>query len=342
MNKLVYKGFLYESITDGEVKIIKAGTTLFHGTGESINGKLVGGGYDEVLWTTNSSTVAQMYISHSDKVQTKSSEGLSSPPMYGKNDGVITNILGIRYDVKYDNGILKTYQTLAPPEFVEIENKYKELSKKWYEEYSIVTSKEKEYIELSKNENLDDEAIDKLEEEIDKLNRKFAITKKEYTNFNIKTISNRYVNDKLKSLGYEPDSSVGPNESYLWNINVDNNDNILPPDYKTKGKLYIIIPQRDMKMYDISTGEGDINDVQYNSLDLFRELEEQGYDGIIIDDFAQHNKMGNFGHKSFGFFKTAYDSLDSEKYIDGVTHPEDVFKKHSPEYIKATSNNTPS
>lgn len=43
--RLLYKNFIYEAISKGQDLYLGAGTTLFHGTGETIEGELRPGGY---------------------------------------------------------------------------------------------------------------------------------------------------------------------------------------------------------------------------------------------------------------------------------------------------------
>jgi hypothetical protein len=83
---------------------------------------------------------------------------------------------------------------------------------------------------------------------------------------------------------------------------------------------------------DISTGEGDLMDVQYHRHDMFQKAKQDGYDGIKIDDFAQLEEYGNFGHASIGLFYK--DKIRIKKIID-ASHPEEgAFKnQYSKEYV---------
>lgn len=93
----------------------------------------------------------------------------------------------------------------------------------------------------------------------------------------------------------------------------------LPKDYKRKGELYILSGASKLNLYDMAVGESDLGDRQYHRCDLFRKLEEKGYDGVVINDFAQSKIQGNFGHKSTGLFKSALEKMDFFK-IDAVNH----------------------
>lgn len=82
-----------------------------------------------------------------------------------------------------------------------------------------------------------------------------------------------------------------------------------------EGRLYIARTRRDMRIYVMSEGEGDLTDVQYNKLEAFRELERRGYDGVLIDDFAQSDHWGNLGHLSVGLFASAVRDVDLDSVV---------------------------
>lgn len=47
---------------------------------------------------------------------------------------------------------------------------------------------------------------------------------------------------------------------------------------KWEGRLFIITPKEDLKIYDLTMGgksEGDLTDLEYNKLDLFRKVEKK-------------------------------------------------------------------
>lgn len=312
----------------GEDKIINAGTVFFHGTCESIQGELSCGTYDQVLWTTRNPTIAKTYITYSDRIRTVSTKNLAYPPMQSKEDKIFKNSLGISYDAKYKNGLLHTYKILSPQYFIDLSEKRMELSKRFNQYFETIKAKETEYVRLLNEDDSSQEYLDKLEEEIYQMSYEFKQFKLgEFRQYDFKLMINQWVNAKLIELGYKPESTSNPEADYLWDLNYDDEGNIMKAGYKTKGRLYIVKPKRDMKMYDVSIGEGDLNDVQYHSLDLFRQLEDMGYDGVIIDDFAQHRYVGNVNHISYGFFDSALKDLNTQKYIDNVEHPEEIFEK---------------
>ena len=84
--------------------------------------------------------------------------------------------------------------------------------------------------------------------------------------------------------------------------------------WKLPGFLWIIQPPHDLKFYDM-TGEssGDLTDPHYHHIHRFIALHEAGYDGVIIDDFAQSPTWGDVAHISYGFFAHAIPKLVSTR-----------------------------
>lgn len=90
---------------------------------------------------------------------------------------------------------------------------------------------------------------------------------------------------------------------------------VLPPGDCREGRLFIATPTRDMRIYVMAKGEGDLMDTQYTKYDDFRDLEDEGYDGVLIDDFAQSREWGNLGHLSIGLFEEATRDLIVESRV---------------------------
>lgn len=120
-----------------------------------------------------------------------------------------------------------------------------------------------------------------------------------------------------ESLGYVPDDDgmidvkgrfVGGEYEYI------------SADYKMPGKLYVISGVSQLKLMDISKGESDLTNLQYHKLDLFKQFESDGYDGVIIDDFCQTKKYGNLGHQSVGIFPSGISKLECRSIF--ATHHE--------------------
>ena len=113
----------------------------------------------------------------------------------------------------------------------------------------------------------------------------------------------------------------------------------MPADYQMRGKLFILIPDQDLNVYDMTYGgsiDGDLTDLDYHKTDFFDKLKQKGYDGVKINDFAQSNDQGNFGHTSIGLFKQALPKVHREVVQDVVHHDLEPLNRdyRSPEYKK--------
>jgi hypothetical protein len=86
----------------------------------------------------------------------------------------------------------------------------------------------------------------------------------------------------------------------------------LPADYKRPGSLLVVDGFQGMRFLDLSIGESDLTNPQHTKLDAFRKAEADGYDGVIIDDFAQSKTWGNVDHRAVGFFAGALARLNIE------------------------------
>lgn len=91
---------LFESEFTSELTV-PAGTEMFHSTSEPFEEKMLrGGGYDGVVWTTDTSAISQTYIPQSGGTLYVSADHIAMPA----KDGTVRAIqraLGIEYD--YDN-----------------------------------------------------------------------------------------------------------------------------------------------------------------------------------------------------------------------------------------------
>ena len=151
-------------------------------------------------------------------------------------------------------------------------------------------------------------------------------------------LKNQRINDYIiNTLGYKP-RSEDYNNNYQWKLKVDGNK-IMPANYQMKGRLFILVPSQDLKVYDMTYGgsiEGDLTDLDYHKTAFFEELMEKGYDGVKINDFAQSSDQGNFGHTSIGLFKQALGKVDREIVQDVVHHDLEPLNRdwRSPEYKK--------
>lgn len=121
-----------------------------------------------------------------------------------------------------------------------------------------------------------------------------------------------------RELGYgnRDDLCVGGDRCYTlltdgWD-DVSREDRIVAADFRKKGTLLIVEGHEQMRLLDISRGEGDLTDPQYHRLKIFEQAAADGYDGIAIDDFCQTKSRGNVGHRSWGFFAHAIPKLRIE------------------------------
>jgi hypothetical protein len=151
-------------------------------------------------------------------------------------------------------------------------------------------------------------------------------------------LKNKRINDYIiNTLGYKP-TGEDYNNNYQWKLKVDGNK-IMPANYQMKGRLFILVPSQDLKVYDMTYGgsiEGDLTDLDYHKTAFFDELAKKGYDGVKINDFAQSSDQGNFGHTSIGLFKQALGKVDREIVQDVVHHDLEPLNRdwRSPEYKK--------
>jgi hypothetical protein len=164
------------------------------------------------------------------------------------------------------------------------------------------------------------------------------IDSKDDSDYNTTPLKNKRLNDYIMStLGYKP-TGQDYNNNYEWRLKLSG-DEIMPADYQMKGKLFILIPDQDLNVYDMTYGgsiDGDLTDLDYHKTDFFDKLEQKGYDGVKINDFAQSNDQGNFGHTSIGLFKQALPKVHREVVQDVVHHDLEPLNRdyRSPEYKK--------
>lgn len=328
-----YKQYIIESVSEKSNMdlILPKGSILFHSSVEPITLPLRVGSYDKVLWTAKDSGISQMYIPKSTS-STYTNTNTYVHPLYDKTLRSIQKQLGIDYDysdVEWNGTAPRSYK--MPAIFSEVNNEY-------YKNRDAYYALDKEVKQLE-SDNADREIIYGKKKELKELGD---------TVFNSTSLERKYndiVNDIIiKKFGYKPTNSYDNANNYQWKFKTKFNDGMYElkhSDYKVVGKLYILTLKRDFKFYNYAFGkEGDLTDLEYHKVDMFRNAEENGYDGIIINDFAQSDVHGNFGHISYGLFKDAIKDLSVE-YID-ATHPSDewtekMYKKNdyrSEEYIR--------
>ena len=308
--------------------IIPVGHKLYHGTGEEYLSKKIKSGIDNVFWTSEYPEISSTYIPVSGSILYTNSSLLSKPSVQEDiND--IQHQLGIFYkDIKKHSVYIDSYR--ESPVFVNFSKTYNEL-------LTTLVKLDKKIKDRINDENLnkeDFEELFKLQEYQKELERKLV-------NSDIQKHKNEYVNQKLKELGYEPSSVRSEfDKNYDWKLkNTSKNGKtiILPASYRLQGRLLTIIPKRDLKILDMTLGssiEGDLMDLDYHKIDVFKKAEELGYDGIKINDFAQIEGVGNYGHHSIGLFKNTLKDVNVSE--QPAEHPKDFWNKY---VVKEIANN---
>jgi len=326
---------MIKNINNTEI-IITKGTRLFHGTGERFDKRqLRTGGYDDIFWTTDSSAIAQTYIPTSPANLYVNTSHIAEPTTSNEIQN-IQKLIGINYDTskfKIDNNRVVSYQT--PSIFKKIDDKkYKLINtliaiNKALKKYSAYADK----YTYSKNKVLNDDFFKKWGELEDTKNK----IEHEYRSYLSDDLKFKYINKKLMNLGYKPESTNS--YDYKWKLNFKDSE-LQPGDFKFQGRLLIVIPKRDLKIYDTTDNgrrEGDLMDLDYHKHNWFDLAKKKGYDGIKINDFAQSNDYGNVSHYSYGLFENTLKDLDVKEIKGKHNDLDPHFKSgkwQSPEYEK--------
>lgn len=92
----------------------------------------------------------------------------------------------------------------------------------------------------------------------------------------------------------------------------DGKEVLLEKGYERSGKVFVGC-KRGLKLKDLRCGESDLMNLEYYNVDGFEKAEREGYDGVIINDFAQTDE-GNMGHVSIGLFQNAVDRMEWGEY----------------------------
>lgn len=123
----------------------------------------------------------------------------------------------------------------------------------------------------------------------------------------------------LHQLGYSEQKNG------IMKLKLSSDCELLPADHSMQGRLFIMHKDPSLRFLDLSRGEGDLQNPDYHRLDDFSVAQQKGYDGVIIDDFAQSETWGNMGHKSLGVFTHTIDKLPVI-YVPAKSYdwPEDV------------------
>jgi hypothetical protein len=243
---------------------------LFHGTCEPIEGRLQPGGYDGVFWTSDSPMIAQSYIPASGV-----SAGFSFPSEWALNERVRPPDKRST-SVEFSAAIQMGHQ-LKSVKY----NEYGRLqSYAWHGDLS-------QWPTVSQVMNF-----------LDSLG---------YS----KTNKNNYTWVKCEQLR---DLPIKMNERSGSEDALEESENLLiqtllPSSHRMKGQLWLL-PKLDFKWMDIAAGkDSDLTDLDYHKHSTFRYAKDHGFDGIIINDFAQTDEWGNLGHVSYGLFDEAIKKL---------------------------------
>ena len=312
LTRLLLKEWSQKSETE---VILTPDDTLFHGTVEDFEPENIStGGYDNILWTTTSSLIAQTYIPDSSSSTLINTQYFFRPKQHDE----YAEQLGIVFkDVEWEGREAKSWK--IPDAF-----KFPEAYKKNEENYAKARKLTKR-IEATD----DPEEKNRLRKERDKLSF-----------FDIDKLKAEYVNNKLSALGYEPRRKDSYRNEHSWELKTKNGK-IMPASYKSEGRLFILKPKTNLLLFDYTYAEErepDLMNVDYHEHGLFRKVEKKGYDGIKITDFAQVEDRGNVGHMSYGIFKDSISKLKIYEVIKAY-HPDDFEERswklrtrHSKEY----------
>lgn len=100
-----------------------------------------------------------------------------------------------------------------------------------------------------------------------------------------------------KQLGYE----FNGNGSVWLKTRFEGGKEVFKPaSWKVPGEVYMTLSD-GLNLLDLRRGtEGDLSDPDHRRYHLFQKAADEGYDGVIINDFAQVEAFGNYGHVAYG------------------------------------------
>jgi ankyrin repeat protein len=310
-----------KGIINKEEVIIPADYPLYHGTIESFDVRNIRtGGYDDILWTSTSKKIARYYIPDARSSVLNVTLKYLASSLIEKEDpwySVAKNQLGISDNIK---------EKLIEKGFIGHE--------RLYNKYTEIERLKKNYYKLEKLERKekDIEKIRKYMDELLEIAKEWEKAEEEYKKLpriDYNTYLEKYIELKMKKLfGYEAEGKDRDKRYKKLKVELSS-DTLKKADDSDKGKLVVIRPKRDLVFYNYTykRSEGDLMDVDYKKFEIFELVKEKKdedgkykYDGIIIHDFAQSNKWGNYGHLSYGLFqRTIKDCKISS--MQKQTHP---------------------
>ncbi len=300
--------------------ILPKGSILYHGTVENIRGELGTGGYDNILWAAKDKIISKMYIPNSSNTIYTSTRLMAKPDMGGDNahNNFLKDIGLIYYDVKFTNNRPTSYGLKYIGDASYLNDISKQYDTNWSKYYKLDVEYRKllaEYKKLGDDNNISDVELDIKYKKMSEVEAEKENISKQIPNVENEIL--RYINKKIEELGYV---SKGDFLDKNWKLKEANNK-IQRADYRSEGSLYQLTAKQDIKFYDMTKdSEGDLTDLQYHKLDLFRKAEENGFNGVKIHDFAQSDVYGNYEHLSYGIFKDSIALFDI-KFIEKAYHP---------------------
>ena len=271
-------------------------------------------GFDGCLWVTQSQTIARTYIPTAPGKVYISLSCLACAPDKRSSTADYQKQLGFEYtDINYKD--YTQAQSYTPPVIQqELMKDTPYPDKKDFPDFDSKNYRHPYY-----------EASDKWHKEQDK---RFK----------------QWVKDRLKELGYEPNSENSYDSGYILKTKYTNGHDTILPNKNVEGTIITFENLEPLKIFDMTEGgkkDGDLMIPDYRKLDTFKKLTEAGYDGVKISDFAQVEGHGNVGHTSIGIFPAAISKV-KEVNRELTIHPEDLWgdiKKYGGEKIRVGGKN---
>ena len=270
---------------------IPSGSIFYHGTIESFDTRNIDvGGSDSIFWTASNPLIARMYIPAKE-----SSFSFNLSNLLRKDDyeaerqslGITQAVLKKAYEIDHEN-------------YLQFKH-WDELNKEFNAKFKAMDAAG-QY-----------EMPQKFWDDWEEAENKAIEARKKWTS--TETLLKNFAARKLKNLGYKLDGD------FVMNVVKDPDGKIMPASTKSVGKVLKVTCQRDFKFFNMALGrEGDLTDPQHRMYSQFRKIEENGYDGVVINDFAQSEFMGNYGHIAYGFFQNALKDLKVSQMRNQI-HP---------------------
>ena len=114
-------------------------------------------------------------------------------------------------------------------------------------------------------------------------------------------------------------------------------DQVQPASWKEQGRLYILKKPDALQLYDMRKQEGGLAGRQWMETEQFANAREAGYDGVIISDVHQTERLGHYGHTSWGLFGETIERLDVHDIPCTFFDPADAWygskARNTPEWL---------